>query len=171
MISKFEWLYVKAKIKKLGEQIAHFEAGETLEKTWDEIRQVYIEEYKPDSKEIYEKWQKWSHMTSNEKATLIHEWNKYYMDCSNSQSGKMFWSLYPRFKKGDWLGIKEEVEKYKQEEKQPKIKKPSSIDPSELVASMGKYFEAKSELRQLRKTYDEYQDVYRSKEEQKNSLI
>jgi hypothetical protein len=141
MISRFEFLYIKARIKKIEDKLFEFEATNPL----------------------YQEWEKWIHLNKQEQEEILAKWDKYYEECKNSFWGKSFFYLREKFKQG--INIKGFVERLKEEAKKRNIqplKKPEGIDPFELFYSeqLNRYKSLKSELAKLKEVYDEYLPVY-----------
>lgn len=139
MISRFEFLYIKERIKKIENILFEYET----------------------TNKVYQAWDRWIHLTPQEKEEEQEKWNKYYKECKESFWGKAFFWLRERFYSN--VLVKKTIEFLKQEAERRgvvPIKKPDGVDPQELVILINPYYRLKGELESLKKTYEEYRGVY-----------
>lgn len=139
MISRFEFLYIKEKIKKIENILFEYEM----------------------KSEVYRAWDRYIHLTAQEKEEIENKWNNYYQNCKNSFWGKAFFYLKEKF--FSFVLIKKTIDILRDLANKRNIKplpKPDSIDPFELKTKINSYYRLKSELNGLKKIYEEYSGVY-----------
>lgn len=134
MISRPEYLYLKSRSEKIGNQLFDFE-------------------YKS---ELYQMWTKYINLSEDEKVKLHNAWNNYYKQAHDGYYGQMF-------RKAGKVNQLKEVIKEMYEANVPYIKTPSTLDPNELVIKMRRYFELKNKFNVYKDTLEEYAPVYESK--------
>jgi len=147
MISRFEYLYLESKVKKLEDILFTYEFED----------------------KTYLAYQKWLRLDPEQKNRIIKEWNDYYKKCQDSEIGKLFQEARIALKAKQWDKVKELSNKAKEMEFVP-ITKPSSIDPYFFEHELSGYYLTKSKLKDLKNTVDEYKTVY-GKKEASDSLI
>jgi len=137
MISRFEYLYTKSQIQKISNFLFKYELENGTYKEWD----------------------RFIHYNDQERAEMESEWDNYYKSCAESYWGKVFWGLYKFFRLNQL--IKPEIQKALiGDTRIGFVKKPDSVDPTEIRSKMSSYFALKSKLEQLRKLQEEYAPVY-----------
>ena len=99
-----------------------------------------------------------------EQDKIIEKWDIYYQDCKNGQWGKLFWSLYPRFKKGFKIkGYVNRILKKINPENIKLVDKLEGTDPLEISEKIGGYLSLKTKLEQFKRLKEEYAPVYERK--------
>ncbi len=143
MISRYEYLYIKSKIKNMENVIFEYQNGST-----------------------YATWEKYLALNDTQKKELEDNWDKYYQDIRNGYYAKQANKAAQAFKINGGIQstriVKEIVEEVRQS-KVPYIKKPSSIDPEELKMKMHSYFVYINKLNQMKKLVEEFSPVYEGK--------
>ncbi len=140
MISRAEYLYLKSRSEKIGNQL--FDC-----------------EYKS---ELYQMWTKYMNLSEDEKVKLKNAWNNYYKQAHDGYYGQMFRKAGRAAEDGKVNQLKEVVREMN-EANVPYIKTHSTLDPDELVIKMRRYFELKNKLKELKDALEEYAPVYESK--------
>lgn len=133
MISRNEFIYIKNKLQDVEQRILEIEV----------------------SSELYKKWDKFNSMSESDKQLLMQKWDKYYEDCRNGYWGKRFFTTKEKFLVGEKIETEDST--------QPLHQKPSSLDPLELFIKMEPYFELNRKKRELENQYNEYKDVFETK--------
>lgn len=159
MLTRYEYLYTKKKAKDLSGKLFEFENG----RVWDSKSKQFIEDT------TYKRYQLYLRLSEFEKKQLQEEWDKYYLECAKSPYGLLFWEMKPLYLANDMKGVKEMAIKSKELKDVPVVKKPSSIDPNELIMKMNSYLTLRYELKILTDLVEEYAEIYEKKDE-KSSL-
>lgn len=150
MLTRYEYLYTKNKAKKLSDKLFEFENG----RMWDEKKKEFKDV------DTYKKYLIYVNYSEKEKNELKDKWNAYYQECAKSPYGKIFWAMKPLYFLKDIPAIKELAKKAKELFGVAPIKKPSSVDPFELLMSIASYHTLRYELKVLNDIVDEYQPIY-----------